>query len=637
MVRPVARFRNVVPMVLTAGFPFALIAAIPSAEPLQILFDWASQRVAAGLFPSGLGTVVAELTTKGDEWAALFDSTEWFTLTMQFAPIADDVDAEELLQLAVGADGLDPLNEGAADSSLSEVVRAPLDTLGMTQGGFATCLRSVESLLRLIGFVHPNLMRLMGANKSMHVPILLRNRVQPILSRLDNERARRMGKAAPENREQVDGQFHQEHPEFLAGLSLLKFVTTWTRGDGAPALLERLAKPAARVETTWSTSGGYAPSQFKFSLLPAPSEQPAQTPSADENKVDDPIAFIEDAGNWPAAARAAGVTSGSDYFDAMPDGAAIREAFRHTVSIEIGPATILWHDGLGVWPPSIDSFHVARYLSNHGQSFNGITSVTDVGAGTGVLGIFAALQWAKIKHVRFLESDYNSAVVCALNASLNLGGKESIQDTKERTTAVAVDVEQLLSGSPVELTDRTGKGRHVEIVIGNAMRTLRKQTSSLASDAHALVCAPPYIPNVQMLAPYLWRAVDGTDLLEFVIQHHHELADRVVVEFSSVALPHARRAYAACQTAEGAQEINTVGLGTVAFKIPPLAGFFASPADALKRTKSLVAVPERTKRFLESLTGITEQTTTVREGDREGKGYRFFHELYLADLSRRDR
>ena len=178
------------------------------------------------------------------------------------------------------------------------------------------------------------------------------------------------------------------------------------------------------------------------------------------------------------------------------------------VSIEWDGLRLLWKRTDALWPPSVDSFRFMRNLSEEGVLDSPITSVLDLGSGTGFLGIAIAANNPSVRRVDLSDWLLTPALYGAANWALNKG-------------RCAHALLQPRVGLFTEWLDEPEESRPYDLV----------------------VCNPPYLP----LLPGFERVgihavVAGTDLLTSVISHARAIGHKVYVQFSHLAAPEAMSA-----------------------------------------------------------------------------------------------
>jgi hypothetical protein len=91
----------------------------------------------------------------------------------------------------------------------------------------------------------------------------------------------------------------------------------------------------------------------------------------------------------------------------------ISSLFGHSTRICFHGVSIIW-DGYG-WPPSIDSFFLAKTALDSAELIHNTETVWDMGAGTGFLGLVLSDFIKPIKYLKAVEIDPDSASTCQFN------------------------------------------------------------------------------------------------------------------------------------------------------------------------------------------------------------------------------
>jgi hypothetical protein len=194
-----------------------------------------------------------------------------------------------------------------------------------------------------------------------------------------------------------------------------------------------------------------------------------------------------------------------------PDGAAIEAAFAHGwVEIVFRNVKILWRNDSGVWPPSIDSFHLVNTLIATGAiAARDSGKVLDMGAGTGFIGIALRKSGLGVSHVTYSDWLFNTFWSTRLNVARN---------HEEQAATVRIANGFHPEGSPIHRHD-------------------------------VVVCNPPYLPVEQHPRLAVHHSVAGTALLEEVAREGGNVAARGLVGCSELALPDLNRAAESSGTA----------------------------------------------------------------------------------------
>ena len=194
----------------------------------------------------------------------------------------------------------------------------------------------------------------------------------------------------------------------------------------------------------------------------------------------------------------------------QPLGDYVTEAFGHgLVKINYDGVSVYWRSAKDLWPPSIDAFHMVRHLAEDGYESLPARSICDLGCGTGFLGIWAGSKNRSHKHITFAD--------WLLSPLL------------------------LSHGNVVHCSEATRFRPHYRLGLHDDW--VNPPTRGSANRPDVVLCNPPYLPILSGFEDLLYDStVAGTDLLEYVIENSHELADRVYVSFSSAATKEAEAA-----------------------------------------------------------------------------------------------
>jgi methylase of polypeptide subunit release factors len=190
-----------------------------------------------------------------------------------------------------------------------------------------------------------------------------------------------------------------------------------------------------------------------------------------------------------------------------------------------------WRDGLELWPPARDAFLLFQTLEERRAMGKGTASLLDIGSGTGFLGIAAARSSPSIRSAYLADWLLTPALFGQLNWMLNRRKDDTVR------------VRSLI-------------GMHTNWLLEDELR---------GSVFDLAICNPPYLPK---LAGHEELALDttvcGTDLLEHVIRRAATLARRTYIQFSTIAMPEARRA----AEAAGVQLVPIGERHLVPFRVP---------------------------------------------------------------------
>lgn len=177
------------------------------------------------------------------------------------------------------------------------------------------------------------------------------------------------------------------------------------------------------------------------------------------------------------------------------------------VEINFDDISIIWKESDGLWPPSIDAFHLVKDIESSGIVTKNIKTIADIGSGTGFIGIWLATKYRSINNIIFSDWLLSPLILTALNSSL--------------------------------LLDDTLVKRKYYLGLGFNWINNHKQEPI----KDLLICNPPYLPNLGGFSDLpLASTVFGTDLIEDVIRYGHDFAREVIISFSDLAIIEANNA-----------------------------------------------------------------------------------------------
>lgn len=165
--------------------------------------------------------------------------------------------------------------------------------------------------------------------------------------------------------------------------------------------------------------------------------------------------------------------------------------------------SILYHGKPGypsAWPPSLESLYFGEKLTES-VSLNG-ARVIDIGCGTGYLGILLA-RFYSLCQVDFLDWVPSALIMSSINVERN---RTRFQNRHMKSRFFCED----------------GIGKRIK------EREIRYDL---------VVCNPPFLPDLGFPECRTQHTVFGTDLLESVLARGLEIAPRVIVAYSTMALP----------------------------------------------------------------------------------------------------
>lgn len=202
------------------------------------------------------------------------------------------------------------------------------------------------------------------------------------------------------------------------------------------------------------------------------------------------------------------------------------QAFRGVIKIGIQDydIKILWRDGLGIFPPSIDTLYFIGDLTTafQGERAEAVTSVVDIGCGTGVLGLIAAKNFPQVNQVHFIDVEPGVREILSANilanwppSAINIPApqgpySENFTGKTDESTNSKVP---LFPGDVVEVNQ---DGRTIRLFFHNASAdaVLPHISKKLPGGKFSVaILTPPYLPIREPLPVPIWPATDGTGLL----------------------------------------------------------------------------------------------------------------------------
>jgi hypothetical protein len=262
-----------------------------------------------------------------------------------------------------------------------------------------------------------------------------------------------------------------------------------------------------------------------------------------------------------------------------------------------GKPEVLWASDYK-WPPSIDSLWFVKVLREHRFAEDQIKSVVDIGSGTGFLGIAAAVLNPHIQRLWFSDVSRILVKLTEYNVGRNL-------------------------------TDRTASGLRVGYTTGRGVRPFQ-DISQRDGKFDLIMSAPPYLPCVEQfgIATGLSAAISGTHLLTQLVTMGRTIANRLLIQFSVLALPEFSLA---CR--EIGVEARLLASTKVPLRIPPIAPIHPDQdlhirRDEASRQRYLVADHEYRQlmtynRFLQEERGLEELNRN---------NFRWWHEIRVYEI-----
>lgn len=254
------------------------------------------------------------------------------------------------------------------------------------------------------------------------------------------------------------------------------------------------------------------------------------------------------------------------------------------ISIQDYDIKILWRDGLGIFPPSIDTLHFIGDLTTafQGERAEAVTSVVDIGCGTGVLGLIAAKNFPQVNQVHFIDIEPGVREILSANilanwppSAINIPApqgpcSENFTGNTDESTNSKVP---LFPGDVVEVNQ---DGRTIRLFFHNASAdaVLPHISKELPGGKFSVaILTPPYLPIREPLPVPIWPATDGTGLLNWTVSSAGTFTKELYLSFGEVAERHFDLAlHNAQQQWDVTQKL--LGRRVVRFRFPGLEGLF---------------------------------------------------------------
>lgn len=182
---------------------------------------------------------------------------------------------------------------------------------------------------------------------------------------------------------------------------------------------------------------------------------------------------------------------------------AINHLFRHClININVNDIDIVWKQDRHLWPPSVDVNIMLKVLTQHFEKlkesarFKKPKRILDVGAGTGILGIWLAKYFPTVDHICYTDWLFHSSMFSYMNHLLNFGSLNQ---------------------------------PNANFRLSNLMDGVQDDRFDIS------ICNPPYLPNPAN-DPKLYRqsTVTGIDLLKDYILKAPDICPYNFVIFSNI-------------------------------------------------------------------------------------------------------
>lgn len=262
------------------------------------------------------------------------------------------------------------------------------------------------------------------------------------------------------------------------------------------------------------------------------------------------------------------------------------QSFRGVVKISIQDFDIkvLWRNSLGIFPPSIDTLAFIGDLATAFQDERAetVTSVVDIGCGTGVLGLIAAKHFPKVNQVHFIDIEPGVREILSANilanwspSAIHLPDPEGQCNDRHATNAIESSNVRVpfFPGDVVEVDQG---GRTIRLVFHNASAdaVLPRISRELPGGRFSVAIAtPPYLPIREPLPVPIWPATTGTGLLRWAVSSAGSFAKEMYVSFGEIAEHHFDTAFNSARQRWNVTE-KPLGRRVVRFRFPGLVELF---------------------------------------------------------------
>jgi Lysine methyltransferase len=245
---------------------------------------------------------------------------------------------------------------------------------------------------------------------------------------------------------------------------------------------------------------------------------------------------------------------------------------------------ILWRDGLGIFPPSIDTLHFIGDLATafQGERAEKVTSVVDIGYGTGVLGLIAAKNFPQVNQVHFIDIEPGVREILSANILANWPSS-------------AINIPDLPKSYPENLAGKADESSHQEAPLfpGNIVevkqngRTIRLVFHNASADAvlpriakelpdgkfSVAIATPPYLPIREPLPVPIWPAAAGTGLLKWAVSSAGSFAGEMYLSYGEIAQQYFDSALRSAKQRWDVTQ-SLLGRRVVRFRFPDLEDLF---------------------------------------------------------------
>lgn len=394
----------------------------------------------------------------------------------------------------------------------------------------------------------------------------------------------------------VSSYLEDQDPEMLSAWSQISRQLGTLQLLGSEAEIEQETPPLLLLEMVYGRDRLEA---IAFSFPDHPEVSPS--------RLANPVALYDRSSGLPPAWRTSNWSLSACAMSKLPYAKAIFQRFGSVNgfrfppmgSSHADPTTIRWEGRTGTWPPSIDTLHLVGVLGDRGfyDRSGAHGRVLDLGCGTGVHGVlFGKVEG--VTEVVFLDLEPGAQITTTSNVRNNFEVVGEWSEDRRHGSSRGFDCQETVA----------------EVFCGHVLDYFDPRNDDSAR-FDLTICTPPYVPFVHELQdPTMWKAVSGTDLLRFALTRWREFTDRMVIQFSEIALPEVE------SLVDGAEPVATHLVG---FRIPPLAAFFEPDASPEKLAQG--------KRWLQRVEPYLINTDA--DGGLEHHGFKYLHRVrtYLLE------
>lgn len=329
-----------------------------------------------------------------------------------------------------------------------------------------------------------------------------------------------------------------------------------------------------------------------------------------------PMALFDSSATVPDFLQSSNWSQQMDAVFSHPEGTLMAENFSYQAfDLNRFDTRILWRDGVGCWPPSIDSLHFLSDIYNNGLHKGSETKrILDLCCGCGVIGI-ALSKLSKARDVRFLDSEPSAGSITRINIMENFNDSGTWMTSTDKL------------GIPCERASRGIDGKQLQeftVYVGEATSVLTnmvQRSDSGQSLFDRVYFTPPYVPEPSLLGTSLWKATAGTELLEWIIQNAHAFTADLVVAYSTIAEHAVKRAI---NNNDRITSSNVLGEHWVALRIPGMVEQFETIPSGVRKGRLTERAEAYWNMYLHRLQ-TTDELHRIGLLPHKGHGFKFAH------------